>query len=208
MKGNPDAPAGIIPLPGIEGQLVFVGQDTKPANRPDLDTLQLTSNQMWVQLAIKDQTTGQMVNLPDQKITLGTPTQFGQYSITWTGTTSFSAMQIAYNPGVPIFIIAVVLLLGGLLITFYLPHRRVRALVSLAGETATVQMAPLAKRDWSGKRDFLRLIQDARPTLGEPTEVKLPGWLRMGCLQTGFHHHDVGSGIQRLQGRLQSPQRG
>jgi cytochrome c biogenesis protein len=174
MKGNPDAPAGIIPLPSVNGQLVFIGQDTKPANRPDLDTLNLATNQMWVQLALKDQTTGQMVNLPDQKLTLGAPTKIGQYTITWTGTKNFSAMQVAYNPGVPIFIIAVVLLLGGLLVTFYLPHRRMRALVAMEGEVATVQMAPLAKRDWSGKRDFLRLIQNARQMLGEPTEVKLP----------------------------------
>lgn len=174
QKGNPDAPAGFIDLPAIGGQLVFVGQDSKPANRPDLDTLNLTSDQIWIQLGLKDQTTGQLVNLSGQKIVLGAPVQIGQYTITWTGTNRFSAMQVAYNPGVPIFIIAVVLLLGGLLITFYLPHRRVRALVSTAGDTATVQMAPLAKRDWSGKRDFLRLIQDARHTLGEPTEVKLP----------------------------------
>lgn len=174
QRGNPDAPAGFIDLQSIGGQLVFVGQDTDPTNLPALDTLQLTSSQIWVQLSLRDQTSGQLVPLPDQKLTLNTPMQIGQYTITWTGTKNFSAMQVAYNPGVPIFIIAVVLLLGGLLVTFYLPHRRVRALVSMTGETATVQMAPLAKRDWSGKRDFLRMIQDAQQALGDPVEVKLP----------------------------------
>jgi len=174
MTGNPDAPAGFLDLTTIGGQLVFVGQDRNPANRPDLDTLNLNSNQLWVQMGLRDASTGQMVNLPGQKIELDTPVQIGQYTITYTGTDRFSAMQVAYNPGVPIFIIAVVLLLGGLMATFYFPHRRVRALVSMAGESATVQMAPLAKRDWSGKRDFLRIVQDAQQSLGTPTEVKLP----------------------------------
>ena len=174
LVGNPDAPAGLVKLTAIGGQLVFVGQDTNPGNRPDLDTLNLTSEQLWIQLSLRDAATGQMVNLPDQKIELNKPTTIGQYTITYLGTKQFSLMQVAYNPGVPIFIIAVVLLLGGLMATFYFPHRRVRALVSMAGDTATVQMAPLAKRDWSGKRDFLRMVQDAQQALGPPAELKLP----------------------------------
>ncbi|MGC4190663.1 MAG: cytochrome c biogenesis protein ResB [Thermomicrobiales bacterium] len=174
LTGNPDAPAGFINLSQIAGQLVFVAQDTNQANRPDLDTLNLSSDQLWIQLGLTNAGSGQIVNLPGQKIELGKPAQIGQYTITWTGTSRFSVMQVAYNPGVPIFIIAVVLLIGGLMATFYLPHRRVRALVTMAGESASVQLAPLAKRDWSGKRDFLRLIQDAQRTLGTPDEVKLP----------------------------------
>ncbi|MGC4105767.1 MAG: cytochrome c biogenesis protein ResB [Thermomicrobiales bacterium] len=174
LTSNPDSPAGLVDLPGISGQLVFAGQDTKPANRPELDTLNLGSDQLWIQMGLRDTTTGQMVNLPGQKITLNQPAKIGQYTITYTGTKQFSAMQVAYNPGVPIFIIAVVLLLGGLMATFYFPHRRVRALISMTGESTIVQMAPLAKRDWSGKRDFLRMIQDAQKTLGTPTEMKLP----------------------------------
>ncbi|MGB3329711.1 MAG: cytochrome c biogenesis protein ResB [Thermomicrobiales bacterium] len=174
LRGNPDAPAGMVDLPGIGGQLVFAAQDTNPANLPELDTLHLNSDQLWIQLSMRDAGSGQLVSLPGQKIELGKPAQIGQYTISWTGTSRFSVMQVAYNPGVPIFIIAVVLLLGGLMATFYLPHRRIRALVSMAGESATVQLAPLAKRDWSGKRDFLRLIQDAQATLGPPTDLKLP----------------------------------
>ena len=174
LKGNPDAPAGLVDLPGIGGQLVFAAQDTDPANRPDLDTLNLNSDQLWIQLGLRDAASGQLVNVPGQKVELGKPAQIGQYTITWTGTNRFSVMQVAYNPGVPVFIIAVVLLLGGLMTTFYFPHRRVRALVSSTGDIASVQLAPLAKRDWSGKRDFLRLIQDAQESLGTPAAVKLP----------------------------------
>ncbi|HEU0164290.1 MAG TPA: cytochrome c biogenesis protein ResB, partial [Thermomicrobiales bacterium] len=173
QKGNPDAPAGFVDLPAINSQLIFVGPDAAPFNQPQLDTLHLTSNQLWVQLSTKD-SSGNYVSTPGQKITLNQPVKIGGYTIAWNGTRNVSMLQVAYNPGVPIFIIAAVLLVGGLVVIFYFPHRRVRGIATTTPAGATLQLAPLAKRDWSGKHDFVRLIEAAQARLGEPQELKLP----------------------------------
>jgi cytochrome c biogenesis protein ResB len=72
----------------------------------------------------------------------------------------FSVLQVARNPGIPLFIAASVLLVGGLAITFYFPHRRVRGIVSATQDGSVARLAPIARRDWSAKRVFERLAHD------------------------------------------------
>ena len=69
-------------------------------------------------------------------------------------------LQVARNPGIPFFIAASVLLVGGLAITFYFPHRRVRGIVSATPDGSVARLAPIARRDWSAKRVFERLVDD------------------------------------------------
>jgi hypothetical protein len=75
---------------------------------------------------------------------------------------------VARNPGIPIFIGAALLLVAGLAVTFYFPHRRIRGILSpgAAGAATTALLAPLAKRDWSGLRDFDRLTADLAAQAG------------------------------------------
>ncbi|MGI8484994.1 MAG: cytochrome c biogenesis protein ResB [Thermomicrobiales bacterium] len=173
LKGNPDAPAGLVDLPSLGGQMVFAGPDIAPFNQPELDKLNLASNQIWAQLGQRD-ASGKMTNAPGIVLTLNQPAKIGNYTVTYQGTTNYSVMQVGYNPGVPIFIIAAVLLIGGLAATFYFPQRRVRGIVSTTPQGSMLQMAPLAKRDWSGKRDFLRIVEKATEKLGTPQHVKVP----------------------------------
>ncbi|MGI8964137.1 MAG: cytochrome c biogenesis protein ResB, partial [Thermomicrobiales bacterium] len=82
-------------------------------------------------------------------------------------------LQVAYNPGIPIFIIASLLLVGGLVVTFYFPLRRIRAIASEGPHGAMLTAVPLAKRDWSGKREFFRTIDAIGEQLAvEPTRKK------------------------------------
>jgi hypothetical protein len=105
----------------------------------------------------------------------GQPVQIGDYTITFERERQWSLFQVAYNPGIPIFIIASVLLVGGLLVTFYFPLRRIRAIVSPTDENGTSIVAmPLAKRDWSGKRDFFATVRQVETTLDVPAEIKRP----------------------------------
>ena len=53
--------------------------------------------------------------------------------------------------------LAAALLVGGLAITFYFPHRRVRGIVSTTTGGSSARLAPIARRDWSAKRVFERL---------------------------------------------------
>ncbi|HWV34747.1 MAG TPA: cytochrome c biogenesis protein ResB [Thermomicrobiales bacterium] len=173
LKGNPDAPAGLIDLPAIGKQLVIAGPDVAPFNQPELDKLKLQSGELWIEMSDRDPALAASTKT-DQVITLGKPATIDGYTVTFERERRYSTFQVAYNPGIPIFIIAAVMLLGGLAAIFYFPQRRLRGIVSPAQTGSSLQIAPLAKRDWSAKRDFLHVMEKASEKLGEPEEIKLP----------------------------------
>jgi cytochrome c biogenesis protein len=104
----------------------------------------------------------------------GTPLDVGGLTITFERESRFTVLQVAYNPGIPIFIIASVMLVGGLAITFYFPLRRIRGIIQESADGGTLMMTPLAKRDWGGKREFFALVTNADQQLGVPGDVKRP----------------------------------
>jgi hypothetical protein len=65
-----------------------------------------------------------------------------------------------------LIIAASVLLVGGLAITFYFPHRRVRGIVLATADGSVARLAPIARRDWSAKRVFERLASDVGRRVG------------------------------------------
>jgi cytochrome c biogenesis protein ResB len=75
-------------------------------------------------------------------------------TLTFVRERRFSVFQVARNPGIPIFFVAAFLLVGGLAITFYFPHRRVRGIVTATATGSEALLAPIARRDWSAKRVF------------------------------------------------------
>lgn len=170
FRGNPDAPAGFVTIPGANAVMTVVGPDTLPAEGPELDTLNLLNGQMFV--AITDQATDtQQSAVIDQ----GQPVQIGDLTVTFERERQWSLLQVAYNPGIPIFIIASVFLVGGLLATFYFPLRRIRAIVSPGNDGgARVVAVPLAKRDWSGKRDFFSTVKTIESRLNVTAVLKKP----------------------------------
>ncbi len=169
---NPDAPAGLQSLPQIGAQLNVIGPDEDPQNAPELDDLQLRSGQMFVQLrqTAEDGSVERLSGVVDhgQTITLG------NVNIEFLRERRFTLLQVASNPGIPIFFAASFLLVGGLAITFYFPHRRIRGIVAQAtgGDGSRVLMAPLARWDWSGQRDFRRIIEGIERDAGVETMVR------------------------------------
>jgi cytochrome c biogenesis protein len=152
-RENPDAAAGVLDLVPVGATLTLITPDSNPFNAPELDTLGLRSGQLYVQLA---PITG---SNPDMNITSvinqGEPTQIGNLTITFVRESQWSLMQVANNPGIPIFWAAALLLIGGLGVVFYFPHRRIRGIVSnAAGGGSIAAFAPMAKRDWSARRSF------------------------------------------------------
>jgi cytochrome c biogenesis protein len=175
MRSNPDAPAGLIRLPGEGLQLTLIAPDSNPAKQPELDTMALESGQLWVGVQpIDGSIVGNDVGQGGVVLTQGQPAQIGNLSVTFDRETRFTVLQVGYNPGIPIFIIASVALLSGLALTFYFPHRRVRGIISPVAHGAVLTMAPLAKRDWSGKRDFFKFLEKADEVIGVKAEVKHP----------------------------------
>ncbi len=157
---NPDAPAGIIDLPQVGVQLNVIGPDEDRPNAPMLDNLNLQSGQMYIQL--RETGPGATSDLPDMIAVQGIPQELNGLTIEFVRESRFTLLQVASNPGIPIFWAAALLLVGGLVVTFYFPHRRIRAIFDQSGPGGTTQlaMAPLAKRDWSGQRDFRNAVAD------------------------------------------------
>ncbi len=159
-RTNADAPAGVLELPQAGAALNVIAPDQNPANSPELDTLGLRSGELFVQYRSRDPLKG---GAPvSAVIGQGQQTKLNGLSITFVRERRFTSLQVAHNPGIPVFFLAALLLVGGLAITFYFPHRRVRAIVSSQGTRSVTTLAPLARRDWSGKRDFDRLLDDLR----------------------------------------------
>ncbi|MBA2277361.1 MAG: cytochrome c biogenesis protein ResB, partial [Chloroflexia bacterium] len=143
LRANPDAPAGTLRLPLAGTQLTLVAPDTDPVNAPALDQLRLASGQLWIQasplgLAADAQS-------PTAVVSQGQAARVGDLTVQFVRERRFTVLQVAYNPGLPIFYLASFLLVGGLAITFYFPLRRIRGIVAPAASGATLELAPLAR---------------------------------------------------------------
>ena len=115
---NPDAPAGIVELKGLNASLYVIAPDDNPANMPQLDTLNLKSGQMFVQIRDNAGSNGQMP--PSQVVEQGQPIDLAGLNIDFVRERRFTVLQVAYNPGIPVFIFASILLVGGARLDFLL----------------------------------------------------------------------------------------
>lgn len=193
FRDNPDAPAGLVRLPSEGLQVAVVAPDTNRANLPDLDTLKLESGQVWVQVSPLnpgDWDTEPITAVLDQ----GSPVEVGDLRLLFERESRFTVLQVAYNPGIPIFAVASVLLVGGLAATFYFPLRRVRGIIHQSPDGNTVMMTPLAKRDWGGKREFFKLVDAAAQRFNTSPTVKRPD-------HEGNWHDDASDGPEQDENR-------
>ncbi|MBA3336167.1 MAG: cytochrome c biogenesis protein ResB [Chloroflexia bacterium] len=172
LSDNPESPAGIVELPDAGVRLHVVGPDANPANQPELDQLKLRAGQMYVQVRPLDEPL--VGEAPAAIIDQGRSAEVAGLSITFIRERRFTLLQVASNPGIPIFLAASFLLVAGLAITFYLPHRRIRGIIADTPVGSSATLAPLAKRDWSGQRDFTRLMNEAAGRLGPQREAHPP----------------------------------
>jgi cytochrome c biogenesis protein len=155
-SGNPDALAGILDLVPLGKRIIVITPDSNPRNAPELDVLQLRSGEIRVQ--IRDLADTGDSQAPAAVIPQGTSQAVGDLTVTFVRESQWSLLQVARNPGIPIFWAAAFMLIGGLAIVFYFPHRRVRGIVSnRPGGGALCTMAPIARRDWSARRSFEQL---------------------------------------------------
>lgn len=87
----------------------------------------------------------------------------------------FSGLQITYNPGYPIILGAALVIFLSTLITFYLPHRRIRALVTPdAAGGATLRIGAQVKLDIFGAREFAQLARIIRAAVADDAPADPP----------------------------------
>lgn len=171
---NADAPAGVQDLPQVGYRLNVIAPNEALDGRPEIKDVKLNTGEMYVQIvpvglnAASKEIQGAVVG-QGETVTLG------GIAIQFVRERQFTSLQVARNPGIPIFWAAAVLLVGGLAITFYFPHRRIRAIVSSSAGHAggsLAKLAPLAKRDWSGQRDFFKCVDALETRLETRPDVK------------------------------------
>jgi cytochrome c biogenesis protein len=180
-KSNPNAPAGIQELRQAGYQLNVIAPNDL-SNQPEVGSIKLNSGEMYVQLvpiaanAASQDAVGSVVGQGDT-------VRLADLSVQFLRERRYTSLQVARNPGIPIFWTAAFLLVGGLAVTFYFPHRRIRAIVApsgVPGKGAEAMLAPLARRDWSGQRDFFRFVDElerragARPIVKGRTDDRTP----------------------------------
>lgn len=169
-KLNPDAPAARMDLVPASVALSIIAPDQNPANAPEMDTLHLKPGEMF--FMIRPLGPNSPLEMPvGETISQGESIALGDLKLTFVREKRYSVLQVARNPGVPIFLIAAVLLVGGLSVTFYFPHRRLRGIVSATPVGSTVHLAPIARRDWSAKRAFADLTVRIGGQLGLQPEI-------------------------------------
>jgi cytochrome c biogenesis protein len=167
---NPDSPAARMELLPAGVALSVVAPDEDPANAPQLDTLQLRPGQMF--FMIRPLGADSPITEPvGATVSQGESIELGDLSLTFVRERRFSVLQVASNPGTPLFIAASVLLVGGLAVTFYFPHRRVRGIVSTKTDGSLARLAPIARRDWSAKRVFEQLVIEIGGQIGASPEL-------------------------------------
>lgn len=154
---NPDAPAARMDLPQAGVALSVVAPDINPANQPELDTLNLRPGEMF--FMIRPLGTDSPITQPiPATVKQGDSVRLGDLTLTFERERRFSVFQVARNPGIPIFFVAAILLIGGSMVTFYFPHRRLRGIIAATPNGSSARLAPIARRDWSATRVFDELI--------------------------------------------------
>lgn len=178
LSGNDEAPAGLVEIPEAGVRITVVGPDIDPPSKPELDTLGLRSGQIWIQVqtitTIPGAAVASSTENPSLIVTQGQPATIGPVQITFDREVRSTVLQVANNPGIPIFIIASIMLVGGLVIVFYFPQRRIRGMVTVAPQGVHGFFAPLARRDWSGKQEFVKFVRDAETGLQTTAVLKHP----------------------------------
>jgi cytochrome c biogenesis protein len=167
---NADAPAATIDLPPAGMRLTVIAPDGNPRNAPEQDTLRLNSGELYF-LARPLGPDSPLTTPTGVKGWQGRQSSVAGLTVDFVREKRFTVLQVARNPGIPIFLVAAVMMVGGLAVTFYFPHRRVRGIVAATpdgGSRAT--LAPMARRDWSASRAFERLMDEVERKLETAVE--------------------------------------
>lgn len=100
------------------------------------------------------------------KLDPGGSVTVGGLTFTFQREVRFTGLQLTHNPGLPVIIAAAALIFCSIVVTFYLPHRRVRALVvPRAGGGATMHLGAQVKLDLFGAREFEKVAEEVRARL-------------------------------------------
>lgn len=162
-RANQAAPAAIVELPAQQVRLELIFPNTALDAKPEIADTRLRPGEMYVQA--RDWNSNERIG-EGTVVFQGETAYLAGLGFQFVRERRFTVLQVAYNPGIPILFAAAILLVVGLIITFGLPHRRIRGIVLDASDGSRILLAPMAKRDWSGKKSFLRTLSMIENEIG------------------------------------------
>jgi cytochrome c biogenesis protein len=124
------------------------------------------------QVGIGIYASGQNAFEDSKVIDQGKPMQVGDLTVTFEREGQFTGLNVARDPGVPLIWIGSILLLGGFVIRFMVPHKRIWArIVSRPNGGTVVSLATLTHKDVTAGSDFENLVTDIRTALQAPAQA-------------------------------------
>ena len=99
-------------------------------------------------------------NPSTQVVDQGTPTTIAGLTYTFERTRQYTGLIVAHDPGAPFVWVGSTLLVLGLLMVFFFPHRRVWVRIRKTSGGSEVLQASTMKRDLAFKPQFHQLIAD------------------------------------------------
>lgn len=153
-------PVGSITIPGVDNVIWLVG------TLGSGDTL-IKPGQIQAELYTKGEASQVATDVIDQ----GVATQLGDLTVTFERENQFTGLNIANDPGVLLVWVGSLLLFGGFMIRFFVPHKRLWArIVARPKGGAVLGVATLAPRGVAGESEFDNLINDIRAALQAPAQ--------------------------------------
>jgi cytochrome c biogenesis protein len=149
-----------IPSAGLSAWVVGTAGSEDPLVKP---------GQMRIELY---QANGGGTPIAQETIDQGKPTVINDLTFTFERETQFTGLSVAKDPGVMIVWLGCLLLMGGFVVVFMLPHRRIWArIVSETGGRTTVALASAGRKDVTQGTEFADIVVDVRAALAAPRQA-------------------------------------
>lgn len=154
-RDNP-RPVGFFDVPGKSLKAYIVG--------PEAGTYDAVVPQGTVRLELYDSTTGQLIDITNLERNESATVE--DLTFTFLRERPFTGLKIVKDPGVNVVWLASGLMVAGLVLVFWFPHRRFWALCSPREDGGTdVSVAATSQRDLGLERDFEQVMASVRRAL-------------------------------------------
>jgi cytochrome c biogenesis protein len=122
------------------------------------------------QIQLEVDQAGQKDPIATQVVDQGKPTTIAGITYTFERTRQFTGLIVAHDPGAPLVWIGSTLLVLGLILVFFFPHRRVWVRVRKTSTGSEILIASTMKRDVAFKPQFQRMVT-ALQLAGSPSDT-------------------------------------
>lgn len=112
---------------------------------------------------------GQDAPIATQVVSQGKPARIAGLDFTFVREREFTGLAVAHDPGSKLIWIGSTLLVLGMCVVFFFPHRRVRAAIRRTPDGSQVSVAAAWRRDTAFEPQFQKLVDDIELAVSRPS---------------------------------------